>query len=134
MKALPEVTAIQLQHNRRLIPYPAPMDGATRYRYDVFLSDSSADKPVVRELAERLRTAGLRVWFDEWNIRPGDHILFIFIFIFIFPNAPKHQSGEDPKPELRKEASKRRIRFALAGRFRSPDWVAKVAFTGLAAI
>ena len=74
MKALPEVTAIQLQHNRRLIPYPAPMDGATRYRYDVFLSDSSADKPVVRELAERLRTAGLRVWFDEWNIRPGDHI------------------------------------------------------------
>lgn len=26
------------------------------------------------KLAERLRAAGLRVWFDEWNIRPGDHI------------------------------------------------------------
>ena len=77
----------------------------------------------------RLRTAGLRVWFDEWNIRPGDHIPFIFIF----PNAPKHQSGEEPKPELRKEASKWRIRFALVGRIGSPDWVAKVAFTGLAA-
>jgi GTPase SAR1 family protein len=50
------------------------MAGPTRYRYDVFLSHSSADKPVVRELAERLRAAGLRVWFDEWNIRPGDHI------------------------------------------------------------
>ena len=87
---------------------------------------------MVRELAERLRTAGLRVWFDEWNIRPGDHIPFIFIFVF--SNALKHQSGEDPKPILRKEASKRRIRFALAGRFGSPDWVAKVAFTGLAAI
>lgn len=49
---------------------PAP----TRYRYDVFLSHSSADKPVVRELAERLRAAGLRVWFDEWLIRPGDLI------------------------------------------------------------
>jgi hypothetical protein len=74
------------------------------------------------------------VCFDEWNIRPGDHIPFIFIFIFVFSNAPKHQSGEEPKPELRKEASKRRIRFALAGRIGSPDWVAKVTFAGLAAI
>ena len=46
----------------------------TRERYDVFLSHMSADKPVVRELAERLRAAGLRVWFDEWLIRPGDLI------------------------------------------------------------
>ncbi len=45
-----------------------------RYRYDVFLSHSSADKPVVRELAERLKAAGLRVWFDEWLIQPGDLI------------------------------------------------------------
>ncbi|MFM7753617.1 MAG: toll/interleukin-1 receptor domain-containing protein [Cyanobium sp.] len=44
------------------------------YRYDVFLSHSSADKPVVRELAEGLRAAGLRVWFDEWIIKPGDPI------------------------------------------------------------
>jgi hypothetical protein len=49
---------------------PAP----TCYRYDVFLSHSSADKPVVRELAEQLRAAGLRVWFDEWLIQPGDLI------------------------------------------------------------
>jgi hypothetical protein len=49
---------------------PAP----TRYRYDVFLSNSSADKPVVRELAEQLRAAGLRVWFDEWLIQTGDLI------------------------------------------------------------
>jgi hypothetical protein len=47
---------------------------STRYRYDVFLSHSSADKPVVRELAERLKGVGLRVWFDSWQIRPGDHI------------------------------------------------------------
>jgi hypothetical protein len=46
----------------------------TTFRYDVFLSHSSADKPVVRELAVRLREAGLRVWLDEWIIRPGDHI------------------------------------------------------------
>ncbi|MFM7285427.1 MAG: toll/interleukin-1 receptor domain-containing protein [Cyanobium sp.] len=47
---------------------------STRYPYDVFLSHSSADKLVVRELAEGLRAAGLRVWFDEWIIKPGDPI------------------------------------------------------------
>ncbi|MFM7512964.1 MAG: TIR domain-containing protein, partial [Cyanobium sp.] len=46
----------------------------TTYPYDVFLSHSSADKLVVRELAKGLRAAGLRVWFDEWIIKPGDPI------------------------------------------------------------
>ncbi|MFZ9753320.1 MAG: WD40 repeat domain-containing protein, partial [Cyanobium sp.] len=50
------------------------MAGPRSFRYDIFLSHSSADKPAVRELAERLRAAGLRVWLDEWIIRPGDHI------------------------------------------------------------
>jgi hypothetical protein len=31
-------------------------------------------KPSVRLLAARLRDAGLRVWLDEWVIRPGDDI------------------------------------------------------------
>lgn len=44
------------------------------FQYDVFLSHNSADKLRVRELAGRLRSAGLRVWFDEWVIRPGDDI------------------------------------------------------------
>jgi hypothetical protein len=42
--------------------------------YDVFLSHSSKDKPIVRPVAERLRKDGLRVWFDEWEIKPGDSI------------------------------------------------------------
>ena len=46
----------------------------TEFTYDVFLSHNSADKPRVRQLAERLRAAGLRVWFDEWVIQPGDDI------------------------------------------------------------
>ncbi len=45
------------------------------FKYDVFLSHSSKDKAVVRKLAERLRDDGLRVWLDEWEIRPGDPIL-----------------------------------------------------------
>jgi WD40 repeat protein len=46
----------------------------SNFTYDVFLSHNSQDKPRVRKLAERLRDAGLRVWFDEWVIRPGDDI------------------------------------------------------------
>ena len=44
------------------------------FQYDVFLSHTQADKPRVRRLAERLRGANLRVWFDEWIIQPGDDI------------------------------------------------------------
>lgn len=45
-----------------------------QFQYDVFLSHNSKDKPRVRRLAERLRAAGLRVWFDEWAIKAGDDI------------------------------------------------------------
>lgn len=45
-----------------------------QFEYDAFLSHASADKTVVRELAERLKGIGLRVWLDEWVIRPGDSI------------------------------------------------------------
>jgi hypothetical protein len=44
------------------------------FAYDVFLSHNVQDKQRVRKLAERLRDAGLRVWFDEWVIKPGDDI------------------------------------------------------------
>lgn len=41
------------------------------FKYDVFLSYSAKDKPVVRELANQ---DNLRVWFDEWKLKPGDSI------------------------------------------------------------
>src|ERR1051325_1112131 len=44
------------------------------FLFDVFLSHSSKDKALVRPLAERLRRDGLRVWFDEWEIRAGASI------------------------------------------------------------
>ena len=47
---------------------------ADDFAYDVFLSHSSKDKAVVRAVAERLQTDGLRVWLDDWEIRPGDSI------------------------------------------------------------
>jgi TIR domain len=47
---------------------------ADDFKYDVFLSHSSKDKAVVRAVAERLRADGLRVWLDEWELKPGDSI------------------------------------------------------------
>ena len=44
------------------------------FQYDVFLSHSAKDKPVVRAVAERLRKDGLKVWFDEWVLKAGDSI------------------------------------------------------------
>ena len=47
---------------------------AGSFTYDVFLSHNRQDKPRVRALAERLKNSGLRVWLDDWVIKPGDDI------------------------------------------------------------
>ena len=47
---------------------------AETFPYDVFLSHSAKDNPVVRDVVQRLRKDGVKVWFDEWEIRPGDSI------------------------------------------------------------
>ncbi len=41
----------------------------------VFLSHNSKDKAFARALARRLRAHGADVWFDEWEIAPGQSIL-----------------------------------------------------------
>jgi hypothetical protein len=55
---------------------PAPVVGvlSERFSLDVFLSYTSWDKAVVREVAGQLQADGLRVWFDDWEIHPGDSI------------------------------------------------------------
>jgi hypothetical protein len=39
--------------------------------YDVFLSYNSQDRNAVESLAQWLRSEGLNVWFDKWELRPG---------------------------------------------------------------
>jgi len=51
-----------------------PRNTPDNFEFDVFLSHNSADKRVVRRLAELLKQAGFTVWLDEWNIAYGDLI------------------------------------------------------------
>ncbi len=46
----------------------------TLYTFDVFLSHNSKDKGFIQPVAEKLREAGIKVWFDAWNIPPGGNI------------------------------------------------------------
>jgi WD40 repeat protein len=41
------------------------------FRYDVFLSHATTDKPLVEELARRLARENLKPWLDTWNLIPG---------------------------------------------------------------
>ncbi|MEI7937663.1 MAG: toll/interleukin-1 receptor domain-containing protein [Verrucomicrobiota bacterium] len=44
----------------------------SEFQFEVFLSHSVTDKAVVRPLVERLRQDGLKAWFDEWVLKPGE--------------------------------------------------------------
>ena len=49
------------------------IDGA---RYDVFISYMSQDRVPVHRIAEHLRDQhGLRIWLDDWMLRPGQPLL-----------------------------------------------------------
>ena len=47
------------------------MTAPSSSQYDVFLSHSSGDKPVVEELARRLKKEGIEPFLDKWNLIPG---------------------------------------------------------------
>ena len=42
--------------------------------FDVFLGPSAKEKAFVRDVAERLRGDGVRVWFDERVLKPGENL------------------------------------------------------------
>ncbi|MEM8960294.1 MAG: TIR domain-containing protein, partial [Acidobacteriota bacterium] len=47
-------------------------DGAALALYDVFLSHSNSDKPVVEGLARRLHERDIRPFLDKWHLVPGE--------------------------------------------------------------
>jgi hypothetical protein len=53
----------------------APTGLAANREFDVFISHASEDKDeVVRPLAHALQSGGLRVWYDEFELRIGDSL------------------------------------------------------------
>lgn len=44
-------------------------------RFDVFLSHNSEDKPDVDKIREKLEAAGIKVWFDLYELSGGDPLL-----------------------------------------------------------
>lgn len=42
-----------------------------KYPHDVFLSYSRKDESQVKQIATELKEAGIRAWFDEWELKPG---------------------------------------------------------------
>jgi hypothetical protein len=54
---------------------PFELQSGVEVEYDVFISHASEDKDeVVRPLALALRSEGLSVWFDEFELRIGDSL------------------------------------------------------------
>lgn len=75
---LPELREIPLSRVPSLIQRDAPphLDSdAIPREYDVFISHASEDKnAVVRPLAHALSDGGLKVWYDEFELRIGDSL------------------------------------------------------------
>ncbi|MCC6612464.1 MAG: toll/interleukin-1 receptor domain-containing protein [Anaerolineae bacterium] len=45
------------------------------YKYDVFISHSSADKPIVQEITRVFREAGVRYWVDHEQVGIGESVI-----------------------------------------------------------
>ena len=75
-KPLPPIRAYQSVSAERIAEAVDIKGGEGATSYDVFISHASEDKAeVVRPLAEQLRTMGLRVWYDEFEMRVGDSLI-----------------------------------------------------------
>jgi hypothetical protein len=76
---LPDINQAPLSSIPSLIqetpPGPASGEVVASREYDVFISHASEDKDaVVRPLANALRDSGLKVWYDEFELKIGDSL------------------------------------------------------------
>ena len=56
-------------------PFGAEAGGESHREFDVFISYASEDREdVVRPLANALEVSGLRVWYDEFELKIGDNL------------------------------------------------------------
>lgn len=73
LKIPDEANGIYLFPSRKIMDarFGRPLPSA---RFLVFLSHSSADKPLVDRMFETLHQAGVRAWYDRYEIQAGDSI------------------------------------------------------------
>ena len=76
---LPELREAPLSSIPSLVNHEPPPgtgpDTSLSHKYDVFISHASEDKDsVVRPLAHALSASGLKVWYDEFELRIGDSL------------------------------------------------------------
>lgn len=96
-------------------------DAQPDFLYDVFLSYSPDDRTAVQMLADRLRANGLRVWYDQWEIKPGDDVFQVTadgrnasrIVLFAMSEAAFRSDGSRSEPgiALFPDPANRRRRF-----------------------
>lgn len=71
--ALPSINNKPLSSVPSLLNLPNPLDSGDIREFDVFISHASEDKDgVVRPLAVALKEGGLKVWYDEFELKIGD--------------------------------------------------------------
>jgi hypothetical protein len=44
-------------------------------KYDVFISYSAKDRPWASEFADALKNEGVRAWYDQVDLKPGDKLM-----------------------------------------------------------
>lgn len=66
------------QHDALVREFPKALGRQrSRFSHDVFLCHASADKAVVLSVRRRLEERGLRCWYDDVDLRPGDRAVSV---------------------------------------------------------
>ena len=73
--ALPAINDTPLRDIPSLINNTPPSYESSQTTYDVFISHASEDKDeIVRDLAHALKSKGLEVWYDDFEMKIGDSL------------------------------------------------------------
>ena len=87
----------------------------------VFISHNKADTETARLLATMLTERGVGVWFDEWDLRPGDSIMHgienglanadVFLLFWSAPAAASQWVGTEVRAYLRRRVDDGTLRI-----------------------
>jgi hypothetical protein len=86
-----------------------------------FISHNKKQKPLARLLATTLAANGQSVWFDEWNLRPGDSLIggienglaeaSVFVIIWSQESATSNWVGTELRAYLRRRVDDNTLRI-----------------------